>query len=108
MKLDFNNRMTITKGGVLPLSGSLKKMKIVKSIKEKVDFTEDERLLLNLQQLDNGSIRYQSTRPLDEFTINVDFSTDELDLLKEGASRLDQSEQVTEDLIGTIEMLLLG
>lgn len=107
MKLTFNDRIAIYYGSILPPTGTMKIMVTAREIKAKVSFTEEEKESLTINQGNDGSLSYQATKELTEYSCEVDFTADELAILVAGAKYLDENQQVTESLLSTVEMLLL-
>lgn len=106
MKLTFNDRLTILYAGLLPFASNTEGIKLNRSIRQKVAFTPDEVKRLNLTEAGGGSFNYQTQEPLENFTIEVEFTEHEEKHLLDGAFRLENNNSVTEDTADTIEMLL--
>ncbi len=102
MKVTFNDRISIMYGAILPPAASIATMKIATEIKNKVSFSEAERSELNLVVQQTGAISYRSTKPLSDYTLDVEFTNEDLNLLAAGAKRIDEAEQVTADMLDTV------
>lgn len=108
MKLTFKDRLTILYSGLLPQFSTIEGIKINKSVKEKVAFSEKEQTLLALKDLGNGNMSYLLTVPVEAFAIDAEFSPAEIEHLKNCANAVAQSGRVSEDTIETIEKLIAG
>lgn len=108
MKLTFKDRLTILYSGLLPQFSTIEGIKINKSVKEKVAFTQSEQTILSLKDLGNGNMSYKILGPVEAFAIEADFSPAEIEHLKNCSNAVAQSGRVSEDTIETIEKLIGG
>lgn len=102
MKLLFNDRIVIVYGAILPQSSSVANMIIAKTVKSKTKFSEAELLELNLVVQPNGAVSYQTSKSVDNYCVDVDFTDEEVNLLNEGAKRIDEAQQCTLDMLDTV------
>lgn len=103
MKLTLTDRIAIVHGAMLPQSSAVAKMITAKGIKSKVDFSQDEIVELNLiVQPANGAVSYRTSKPVDSYSMDVEFSDEEISLLNEGAKRIDEAQQCTLDMLDTV------
>lgn len=94
MRLSYLERLLI--GNLYPKEGDILTQLLVKSIKEKVKLTKEEIKKIGLQKYPNGKLRYESKK---EKEIKINFTEDELKLLKEQVNRLDEQKKVTQELL---------
>jgi len=94
MKLTIKDRLVI--GNLYPKEGDILTQLLVKSIKEKVRITEEEIKEIQLRKFPNGNISYQTDRAKE---LLVDFTEDELTVLKQQVEKLDKQKKVTQSLV---------
>ncbi|HUW07887.1 MAG TPA: hypothetical protein VMW01_16700 [Williamwhitmania sp.] len=105
MILTFKDRMAIIYAGILPERHNVATMQLVKSIVDKVDFSELEQKSLNLQRTEVG-FKYSTTIDLNTLTREVEFTPEESAILKQGSEALDKANNVGIDTLDTIITLL--
>ncbi len=102
MKLTLTDRITIFYGDILPQSSSVATMMVAKGVKSKVGFSQADIVEMNLIVQPNGAISYKTSKTLDSYSIDVEFTDEEQNLLNEGAKRIDETHQCTADMLDTV------
>lgn len=106
MKLSIIDRIIIIKS-VLPESGTIKDLKLIKSIKSKIEFTNEEYSKFKIFVPSVGVIQIDEvTEDMQARVMEYSITSEEATLLKRYASIQDQNGWVTESSLDTIEMLL--
>lgn len=106
MRLSIVDRIIIL-NSILPETGTIKALKIIKSIRNKIDFSTEEYNSFKL------TVPYRGMIQIDEVTEDMkkrdtyyNFTDEEIKTLSDCASIQDQNGWVTESSLDTIEMLL--
>ena len=85
----------------LPEQGSVIEMISKRNIRKKIDFSSEELEDLNIKSED-GRITWSSEAPL----IEVEFTDNEINLLKSLIDKLDKSGLITDNILDFIEKIL--
>lgn len=101
MKLTIKERIALQ--GILPKSGGMAKMILVREIISKSAITSDDIQKTGMIDTPEGNTIWDSSRDPHK---EVDFNEKELDLLKESAKIADQEGKITMDNLSLIEKLL--
>lgn len=106
MKLSIIDRIIILKS-ILPETGSISDLKLMLSIKNKIQFTEEEYSKFKISTPSYGIIQIDEvTEDMQARVMEYSITSEEATLLKRYASIQDQNGWVTESSLDTIEMLL--
>lgn len=89
MKLTVKDRLVLP--SLYPEKGDIKTQVLVRDIKQKVEFTQDEVVSMNLRQ--EGQAYLWDGNP----EMEVDFTEAEIELLKAQAERLSDQGDITQD-----------
>lgn len=105
MKLSVVDRIIIILG-LLPPNGSIEDMLKNKSIKEKIKLTKEEGMGIVLDSDNNNNImlKYISDKAKTHY-VDIEFSNEEREYLKNCANRINKIRGVTETNLDTILML---
>lgn len=87
-------------GGILPKEGTLLTQVLCRDIKEKLTLTPDEVKDSGLESKEDRTTWNKNIE------VKIQFTTDELDLLKSSAAQIDKDNQVNDDNLDLIEKLL--
>lgn len=106
MRLSIIDRIIILKS-VLPESGTISDLKLIRSVKDKIKFEEEEYSKFKI------SVPSANVIQIDEVTDDMkvrdgyySFTAEEVELLKRYARMQDEYGHVTEDSLDTVEMLI--
>ena len=105
MKLSVVDRIIIILG-LLPPNGSIEDMLKNKSIKEKIKLTKEEEgmgIVLDSDNNNNIMLKYISDKA--KTHVDIEFSNEEREYLKNCANRINKTRGVTETNLDTILML---
>lgn len=106
MKLSIIDRIIILKS-ILPETGTITDLKLMKSIKSKISFTDEEYSKFKISVPSYGIIQIDEvTEDMQTRVMEYSITSEEATLLKRYASVQDQNGWVTESSLDTIEMLL--
>lgn len=106
MKLSVVDRIIIILG-LLPPNGSIEDMLKNKSIKEKIKLTKEEEgmgIVLDSDNNNNIMLKYISDKVKTHY-VDIEFSNEEREYLKNCANRINKTRGVTETNLDTILML---
>lgn len=98
MKLNILNRILIF--SILPKEGNLVTMKTLKSLKNKIAFSEDDVNEYEIRVEDN----HYHWNPEKEVEIEFDFTEGEAKLVKDGLKKLDEEKAITEQYYELCEL----
>lgn len=101
MKLSIKERILLP--AILPSEGKMIEMIINRSIKNKLVFTEDEITDFELVDNDNGSISFNPKKHRD---VEIEFTSEQLNILKKAVNSIDEAGKVTDDLLPIFEKIL--
>lgn len=106
MKLSIIDRIIILKS-VLPESGTIADLKLMRSIRSKINFTNEEYSEFKISVPSYGVIQIDEvTEDMQSRVMEYSITSEEATLLKRYANIQDQNGWVTESSLDTIEMLL--
>lgn len=106
MKLSIIDRIIILKS-ILPVSGTIKDLKLIKSIKSKIEFTNDEYSKFKISIPSAGMMQIDEvTSDMQKRDTYYNFTDDEIEIMVRYAVSQDTNGWVTESSLDTIEMLL--
>lgn len=106
MKLSIIDRIIIIKS-ILPDAGTIKDLKLIRSIKNKIGFTNEEYNKFKISIPSAGMMQIDEvTQDMQKRDTYYNFSDDEIEIMVRYAESQDVNGWVTESSIDTIEMLL--
>lgn len=90
-----------------PDKGDLISLRLIRDIKEKIDFTQEEIVKLNLQahKTPQGSTMY-TWNVDEEFIKSVEFTIKEIEMIQEQISLLDQRKEISFDILDLVEKIV--
>lgn len=106
MKLSIIDRIIIIKS-LLPETGTIEKIKLIISLKNKVGFSQDELQSFNIFEPYKGILEIPNvTLEMTERSIDFDITMQEAQLLKDLANNSNNNGWVTESSLDTVEYIL--
>lgn len=95
MLLTVTDRIIIS--NMKPQKSDLKTLIIFKDIDKKIELTQDEIIECELNQDENGFMRWKNN-----IEKNVDFTNAEIDVLKDVCNKLDKENSITPQMLDTV------
>jgi hypothetical protein len=92
MKLTVKERIGLE--SIIPYTGNLNQQILVKSILGKTILTQQEKMMIEWRRERNGMVTFNGDR---DFELDIDFSAEELQLLKDQVRLLDEQKSITQD-----------
>lgn len=99
IKLNIATRLVLLMN--LPEQGSVTDMILKRNIRNKIDFTSQEIEDYQIKNI-NNKISWLNNAP----EISIEFTTSEIEFLKKIVIKLDNSKQITDNILDFVEIIL--
>lgn len=100
MNITLLDRLIIR--NILPLEGNIKSLIIIKDIVKKIELTQDEVKLFDLQANEKGNLTWNKTGM--ESTFEIEFTELETNEIKFSLAKLDREKKISVDMLGIVKL----
>jgi hypothetical protein len=106
LKVNTSERLAL--GSILPDKGSFLNLKLLRELREKLSFSDEEHARLKFVSLPNGQVRWnQPENPEDDY-VTIEIGDVMAEMLKNRLLEMDKKEELTPNLISPYEQIVLA